>query len=146
MSNTIYTLNHHVPNLISKKAQWHKDRNLIEGSTNKAQFVKLFEEVIELFATLNSKLEPYEIEAILKGMIADLHNRGKIKKAPEGKDIRDDVGDINTVLINMIEREGFTMQECLETSWHDIKDRKGKMIDGVFVKESDLQAGENEPK
>ena len=138
MSNTIYTRNHNAPNLISKMAQWHKDRNLISGSTNKAQFVKLMEEVVELFATLNPELEPYEIEAILKGMIADLHKRSRIKKAPKGKDIRDDVGDVNVVLINLIEREGFTMQECLETAWHDIKDRKGRMIDGVFVKESDL--------
>ena len=138
MSNAIYTRNHNAPKLISKMAQWHKDRNLISGSNNKAQFVKLMEEVVELFATLNPKLEPYEIEAIFKGMISDLHKRSRIKKAPEGKDIRDDVGDINVVLINLIEREGFTMQECLETAWHDIKDRKGRMIDGVFVKESDL--------
>jgi hypothetical protein len=31
------------------------------------------------------------------------------------------------------------MEECLETAYNDIKDRKGKMIDGVFVKEADLQ-------
>jgi hypothetical protein len=30
------------------------------------------------------------------------------------------------------------MEECLEVAYNDIKDRKGKMIDGVFVKESDL--------
>jgi len=138
MSNTIYTRNHNTPNLISKMAQWHKDRNLINGSTNKAQFVKLMEELIELFATINPELEPFEIAGNLRGMITDLESNGRIKKAPEGKDIRDDVGDINVVLINLIERESYTMQECLETAWHDIKDRKGKMIDGVFVKEADL--------
>lgn len=33
---------------------------------------------------------------------------------------------------------GFTMLECLEHAYEQIKDRKGKMIDGVFVKEEDL--------
>lgn len=33
---------------------------------------------------------------------------------------------------------GFSMLECLEHAYEQIKDRKGKMIDGVFVKEEDL--------
>ena len=28
-----------------------------------------------------------------------------------------------------------TIDDCLETAYNDIKDRKGKMIDGVFVKQ-----------
>lgn len=36
---------------------------------------------------------------------------------------------------------GFTMLECLEHAYEQIKDRKGKMIDGVFVKEEDLNKG-----
>lgn len=33
---------------------------------------------------------------------------------------------------------GLTLQECLDVAYGEIKDRKGKFIDGVFVKESDL--------
>ena len=29
------------------------------------------------------------------------------------------------------------MEECLAVAYEDIKDRKGKMIDGIFVKEGD---------
>ena len=29
----------------------------------------------------------------------------------------------------------FTIDDCLETAYNDIKDRKGKMVDGVFVKQ-----------
>lgn len=29
--------------------------------------------------------------------------------------------------------------ECVQAAWEEIKDRKGKMIDGVFVKEDDLR-------
>jgi MazG nucleotide pyrophosphohydrolase domain. len=89
---------------------WHYDRNLIEGSTDKDQYMKLIQEMGELS------------DSICKG-----------------KDIRDDCGDIMVVLLNIIERNGSTMEECLETAYNDIKDRKGRMIDGVFVKEADLQ-------
>ena len=135
MSNTIYTMNHNVLNQLSKITQWHKDRNLIDGSTNNAQFVKLLEEVIELYATLNPSLVDDELWEGFNNVVSDLYFAGRIKQAPEGKDIKDDVGDINVVLMNMIEREGFTMQQCLETAWHDIKDRKGVLKNGVFVKE-----------
>jgi len=34
-------------------------------------------------------------------------------------------------------RNNLTMNECLSVAYNDIKDRKGKMVDGVFVKEGD---------
>ena len=55
----------------------------------------------------------------------------------KGKDFRDDVGDIMVVLINILVRNGVTIDECLEIAYNDIKDRKGKMVDGVFIKEGD---------
>jgi NTP pyrophosphatase (non-canonical NTP hydrolase) len=89
--------------------QWHHDRNLILGSDDKSQFCKLAEEMGELSSNIC-----------------------------KGKDIRDDVGDMMVVLINIMERNGLSMEDCLEVAYDDIKDRKGKMIDGVFVKEGDL--------
>lgn len=35
-------------------------------------------------------------------------------------------------------RLGTTLEECLQSAYDEIKDRRGKMINGVFVKESDL--------
>ncbi len=55
----------------------------------------------------------------------------------KGKDIKDDIGDMIVVLINIAERNEVTLTECLEQAYNDIKDRKGKMVDGVFVKEGD---------
>ena len=97
-------------NLVELIEQWHHDRNLIEGSTDKDQYLKLIQEAGELS------------DSICKG-----------------KDIRDDIGDMMVVLINIMARNDLGMQECLQVAYDDIKDRKGKMIDGVFVKESDLQ-------
>ena len=88
--------------------QWHRDRNLIDGSSDKDQYMKLIQEAGELSDNLC-----------------------------KGKDIKDDIGDMMVVLINIMVRNNLTMNECLSVAYNDIKDRKGKMVDGVFVKEGD---------
>lgn len=103
--NYEYTLSDY----IQKVTQWHHDRNLIEGSTDKDQTLKLLQELGELS------------DSVCKG-----------------KDVRDDLGDMMVVIINIAERNGLTLRECLEKAWNDIKHRKGKMVNGIFVKESDL--------
>ena len=85
---------------------WHHDRNLIEGATDKDQFAKLIQEAGELSDNIC-----------------------------KGNDIKDDIGDMMVVLINIAERNGITMSECLRVAYNDIKDRKGTMVDGVFIKE-----------
>jgi uncharacterized protein YabN with tetrapyrrole methylase and pyrophosphatase domain len=92
--------------LIEKVVQWHYDRNLIEGSTDKAQMGKLYEEVKELNESV-------------------YYNKSPV----------DDIGDIMVVLINIAERNGLTLEQCLEHAYNDIQHRKGKMVNGVFVKE-----------
>ena len=95
--------------LVNKIAQWHHDRNLIDGSTDKDQYMKLIQEAGELSDNIC-----------------------------KGRDISDDIGDMIVVLINIATRNNLTITECLDAAYNDIKDRKGKMIDGVFVKEADL--------
>ena len=85
---------------------WHRDRNLIAGSTDAAQHTKLVEEVKEL-----------ETNILLSQPVID------------------DIGDCLVVLINIAERNELSLFECLSHAYEDIKDRKGKMVDGVFVKE-----------
>jgi NTP pyrophosphatase (non-canonical NTP hydrolase) len=86
--------------------QWHHDRNLIEGATDKDQVCKLIQEVGELSDNVC-----------------------------KGKDISDDIGDCIVVLVNIAERNGLSISKCVEVAYNDIKDRKGKMVDGIFVKE-----------
>lgn len=43
-------------------------------------------------------------------------------------------GYLNAIAIH----HGMSANDCLEMAYEEIKDRKGKMIDGVFVKEADL--------
>ena len=46
--------------------------------------------------------------------------------------------DIVNRLSVIAERYDLTLEECLESAYDEIKGRRGKMINGVFVKESDL--------
>lgn len=50
-------------------------------------------------------------------------------------EIKDAIGDIAVTLILQAHMHGWTLGECLESAYQVIKDRKGKMVDGVFVKE-----------
>ena len=102
--------------LIDKVKQWHHDRNLINGSTDLQQFNgKLLEEVKEL-----------ETNILLSQPVAD------------------DIGDILVVLINIATRNNLSLSRCLQVAYDDIKDRKGKMIDGVFVKERPVSDSDGE--
>lgn len=90
--------------------QWASDRNLIEGSSPQAQFVKLAEEFGEL------------AEGIAKGRNAL---------------VLDSIGDMIVVLTVIAKQYNTSIEECSNLAYAEIKDRKGRMIDGIFIKESD---------
>ena len=41
-------------------------------------------------------------------------------------------------MLNITTRNNVSLEDCLARAWQDIKDRKGRMVDGIFVKETDL--------
>lgn len=92
---------------------WARKRNLIDGSTPILQMKKLREEVQELEDAL---------------------------KSGNHEEIVDAIGDIQVVLAIQSGQLGIDIDECREESWNAIKDRKGRVIGGVFVKEKDLLA------
>lgn len=89
---------------------WAAARNLIDGSTPVAQMLKLLEEAGELAA------------AIAKGRPADA---------------KDGVGDVVVVLTILSAQLGFSIEDAIAAAYEEIKDRKGRMVDGVFIKEAD---------
>lgn len=97
--------------VFDKIRKWGEERNFYGegGATVQSQFVKLAEEMGEL-----------------AGNIA------------RGKDVRDDIGDMVVVLTHIAELSGVSIEDCIEHSYNDIKDRKGEFRNGSFVKESDL--------
>lgn len=90
---------------------WAYDRNLINGSDPKSQLAKLVEELGELAS-------------------------GICKQDRELA--KDSIGDCAVVLCIIAEQLQMDFDECCEHAWSEIKDRKGRMVDGVFVKEEDL--------
>jgi NTP pyrophosphatase (non-canonical NTP hydrolase) len=88
--------------------QWAIDRNIVPGSTADRQFLKLVEEVGELAVGLQKK---------------------------DRKLIRDSLGDISVMVNNIAELSEMTFDECCEAAWEEIKDRKGRIINGTFIKE-----------
>ena len=52
--------------------------------------------------------------------------------------IKDAIGDTVVTLIILAHQTGWSLKECLQAAWGEIKDRTGEMRNGVFVKSEDL--------
>lgn len=100
-----------VAELIDKIQAWGIARNITAegGATSLSQMKKLQEELDELKQGLEEG---------------------------NSKEIVDGIGDMLTVLIQICRLEGLTFGDALTQAWNDIKDRRGRMVDGVFVKET----------
>lgn len=94
---------------IQNVVSWHLARNLIHGSDDKQQVLKLIQEVGELSESVCKKQSPI-----------------------------DDIGDIVVVLLNIAIRHNLSLKDCIDHAYEDIKDRRGKMVDGIFIKEEDI--------
>ena len=91
--------------------QWGYVRNIISPKNTTKQFMKVTEELGELAEGINKD------------------NQGQIK---------DSLGDILVTLIILSKDLDVDLLDCLRGAYDVIKNRKGKTINGVFVKESDL--------
>jgi len=87
---------------------WASTRGLYERGNSKTQYIKLQEEAGELAKALlqNDKAE-----------------------------VIDAIGDMVVVLTNLAHLEGVHIETCINTAYKVINKRKGKMINGTFVKD-----------
>lgn len=97
--------------LVSNVEEWSKNKGLDKADPTK-QFLKVSEEFGEIAAALARNDED---------------------------EFQDAVGDTVVTLIILAQQKGYTLEECLQKAYDVIKDRTGKMIDGVFVKSEDLK-------
>ena len=88
--------------------EWASNRGLYEKGDTKTQYVKLQEEAGELAKAL---LENDKAEVI------------------------DAIGDMVVVLTNLAHLNGVHIETCINTAYKEISKRKGKMINGTFVKD-----------
>jgi NTP pyrophosphatase (non-canonical NTP hydrolase) len=86
---------------------WADKRGLYNGGDTKTQYCKLMEEAGEL-------------------------GRAILKKDQE--EFVDAIGDMVVVLTNLAHLGGVSIEECIDSAYNEIKNRKGKMSNGTFVK------------
>lgn len=90
--------------------KWAKDRGLHEAKPEK-QMLKLGEEFGEL----------------CQGMAKSNFDQ-----------VIDSIGDMYVVMTILCLQLGIRIDDCVYRAYDEIKDRKGQMVNGVFVKEADL--------
>jgi NTP pyrophosphatase (non-canonical NTP hydrolase) len=88
--------------------KWAAERGIYDKGNSHTQYVKLQEEAGELAKAL---LEENMLEIV------------------------DAIGDIVVVLTNLAELNGVYIEDCIDVAYKEIAKRKGKMINGTFVKD-----------
>ena len=94
--------------LIENVKNWAEDKNLLKKENSQAQMLKVLEEVGETAG------------ALLKN---------------KNQEIIDGLGDSFVTLIILCYQLDLEPQACLQTAWDEIKNRKGKTINGTFIRE-----------
>ena len=101
--------------LVAKINEWADERNLKQADP-KIQWMRITEEVGEIRDVLLKPTKFNEPQIALK----------------------DAIGDTLVTIIVLAHQLDLDVTECLNIAYEEIKNRKGKMINGTFVKEEDL--------
>lgn len=100
--------------LVQSVVNWAEEKGIFEKGTVQSQTEKFLEEVKELEEELTAYTK-YSNEPIMLEM-----------------------GDVMVTLVLLAEMHNFSVFEALEMAYNKISKRKGKMVNGKFVKEESL--------
>ena len=106
--------------------QWAEDKGIFEKSNPLKQHDKTIEEVIEL----RDAIITYECMCN-SGEALEFPHSASIAK----DEIKDGIGDTIVTLAILAKMHGLTLTDCVDHAYNEIKERKGKMVNGVFVKD-----------
>ena len=150
--------------LIQKIEQWATDRNIIKGSKPIDQAMKLFSEFGELADNVGKgrdcRDDVGDCAVVLIIMCRQLgipiidsiqkdNDNYSIKEyvtwagywmcswVSGGMSNSEELGFIFSNLINIAQLSNYTLEECVQVAYDDIKERRGVLVNGVFIKESD---------
>ena len=107
--------------LKTKVEEWAKDKDLLHEENAEKQFMKFIEEVFEF----KSEMDVY-------------FDGAETLKSLNKEYMEDEMGDIFVTLIVLCNQLGIDCVECLEMAYEKISKRKGKTVNGLFIKEEDL--------
>lgn len=109
----------------------------IFNNENKSSYETLARKIVNRFTKIgivkpeNTKTQFMKVTEEL-GELAEGINKDK----PE--QVKDSLGDVLVTLILLAEDLNLNLLDCLNSAWGEIKDRKGEVKNGSFVKEEDL--------
>lgn len=103
--------------------EWAEDKDLLHSENADKQFMKFIEEVFEFKREID---------------ISNLRRFLGDHKDSIFRDIKLEMGDIFVTLIVLCKQLGIDCVECLDMAYDKISKRKGKTVNGLFVKEEDL--------
>ena len=95
-------------NIEEQILSWAEERKLTDNRNFSSQMIKLMEEVGELSGAIARNDKSEQVDAI---------------------------GDIQVVLIILCKQLGIDYKQSLQSAYNTIKNRKGKTINGIFVKD-----------
>jgi len=95
-------------NIEEQIISWAEERKLTDNRNFSSQMIKLMEEVGELSGAIARNDKSEQVDAI---------------------------GDIQVVLIILCKQLGIDYKQSLQSAYNTIKNRKGKTINGIFVKD-----------
>lgn len=114
--------------LQEKVLAWADEKDLLHEENADKQFMKFIEEAFEFKTEFDFFKLAYNREFKERQICLDLERKLKLE-----------MGDIFVTLIILCKQLDIDPMSCLESAYKKIKDRKGKTVNGQFIKESDLR-------
>lgn len=118
--------------LRNKVLDWGKNKDLLRDKNAEKQFLKFMEEVFE-----------FRDEWLLFVHEYNKCSYGEADNDPEVNELwhnmKLEMGDVFVTLIILCDQLNMDLVDCLGRAYEKIKDRKGKTINGVFIKQEDLK-------
>jgi NTP pyrophosphatase (non-canonical NTP hydrolase) len=94
----------------NKILDWAEDKGILAKATPEAQMLKTIEEIGELANAMGKK---------------------------DKEEIKDAIGDIVVTLVIQAKLQELDFDDCVESAYNVIAKRKGRMVNGIFVKDEE---------
>lgn len=112
---------------------WSDTKDLLHSENADAQFMKFVEEAFEF----KTEMDIWKLYKKFKHS-ENIEQDFSIEEVERWKNLKFEMGDIFVTLIILCKQLGIDPTECLSMAYEKISKRKGKTINGIFIKEEDL--------
>ena len=114
--------------------EWGDEKGITHSENIDKQFMKFIEEVFEFKTELDYVNIFFAINEVNEDYTEEFKNFCR-------NSLQLEFGDVFVTLIILAKQLDLNLTQCLEKAYKKIQYRKGKTINGTFVKEEDLESG-----